>query len=170
MFGIKKCKDCGLSDQNSNSDFEKFELELKIYKTKIHAKYISCIAMGIVVWIIATGQANTPEFSQWISFASTITSIILSVVAIFMSISGENKNILMQNKLEITAKRIDDMIQELENANDISKGNIMEMKEEIENLRMTIAKIPDETVTKMVKSYKIESNENMGWVSRNEEE
>ena len=73
-------KECPCKDQNE------YELKLRCMKAKIHSIYIASIAAGIVIWALATGQANSEEFSSWISFASTITSIILSVIAIFMSI------------------------------------------------------------------------------------
>ncbi len=50
--------------------------------------------------------------------ASTISSIILSAIAIFMSISGENKNSYIQNRILETTDEMSDVveqIQELEN-------------------------------------------------------
>ena len=77
MFGV--CR-----EENKGScpckDYNEYEIKLKCAKTKLHSRYIAFIAMGIVIWMLATGDANSPEFSDWISFASTIASIILSVI------------------------------------------------------------------------------------------
>lgn len=74
-----------------DTDFDKYELKLKYAKLKLHCVYFIAIAIGIIVWMLATGKANTEEFSSWISFASTIASIILSVIAIILSIRNMQK-------------------------------------------------------------------------------
>lgn len=56
-----------------------------------HRTNIIVLIVGIMFLIIAltTRTASNKEFVNQVSFASTITSIILSVIAIWMSISGE---------------------------------------------------------------------------------
>ena len=88
------------------NDYKEYELKLKCMRTKLHSKYIAFISIAIVIWIVATGEANTEQFSEWISFASTITSIILSVIAIILSITGEGKTDVVRDKIEEAVKKI----------------------------------------------------------------
>lgn len=112
-------------------DYTEYEIRLKCVKAKLHSRYITCISIGILVWLVATGAANTKEFSAWISFASTVASIILSVIAILMSITGENKTDAMRNQMEDTAKKLEVAAKAIENANKDNQENIKELKENI---------------------------------------
>ena len=110
-------------------DNAEFKIRLECEKPKLHSKYIACISIGIVVWLVETGKANTEEFSSWISFASTVASIILSVIAIIMSITGEGKTDAMRNQMEDTAKKLEVAAKAIENANKDNQENIKELKE-----------------------------------------
>lgn len=107
MFGIKRCYEC--KEKTEEEKFNVYKVKREIDRVKLHAKYISCISVGIVIWLIATGNAENPEFSGWISFASTVTSIILSVIAIILSITGESKTEAIKNDLSETARKIDEV-------------------------------------------------------------
>lgn len=127
---LKKCSlrkesDCPCEDYNE------YEVKLKCVKTKLHSRYISCIAAGIVIWVLATGDANNAEFSSWISFASTITSIILSVIAIIISITGESKTDAMREKMEETTKHLNKTAQSIDEANEQNQNNVIELKQNI---------------------------------------
>lgn len=58
-------------------------------KNKLHIKYLIAIASIISLGSIVLSLCNKDTFVAQVSFASTITSIVLSVIAIWMSISGE---------------------------------------------------------------------------------
>lgn len=58
-------------------------------KNKLHIKYLIAIASVISLGSIVLSLCNKDTFVAQVSFASTITSIVLSVIAIWMSISGE---------------------------------------------------------------------------------
>lgn len=128
-----------------------FEIKLKCMRMKIHSIYIASIATGIVIWVLASGQANDTEFSSLISFASTITSIILSVIAIFMSISGENKTNLMTDKMEEASKKIEKTAKDIEIANQESIDNITGLKTEMDELKEILKNLPDATAERVVK-------------------
>ncbi|MCI8798062.1 MAG: hypothetical protein HFG89_14710 [Dorea sp.] len=135
----KKNSDCPCKDYNE------YELRLKCMKTKLHSRYIVCIAIGIVVWSLATGEANSSEFSDWISFASTITSIILSVIAIILSITGESKMDAMRNQMEETASKLEETANAINNANSQNIKNVEELKENISLLEEKIEAFQGET-------------------------
>ncbi len=58
-------------------------------KNKLHIKYLIAIALIISLGSIVLSLCEKDTFVAQVSFASTITSIVLSVIAIWMSISGE---------------------------------------------------------------------------------
>ena len=140
-MGIKYCLSKKDSDCPCN-DYNEYEIRLKCMKAKLHSRYISCIAFGIVIWLLATGEANTSEFSNWISFASTITSIILSVIAIILSITGESKTDAMRNQMEETAHKLEETAEAIEQANVQNIKNTQELKENIVVLQKKIESMP----------------------------
>lgn len=135
MFGFKKCDSCKEDDIN---DLNKFKLKIENEKIKIHAKYIAFISLGIVIYLISTGTANNPEFSGWISFASTLTSIVLSVIAIILSITGEGKTDALRNEMEETAYKLDKAVGEFIGANKEIKENLADLNDSVAMLKNNI--------------------------------
>lgn len=141
-MGLKWCS----SENNcSCKNYNEFELKLKCMKTQIHTKYIAGIAIGIVVWLIATGTHNNAEFVGWVSFAGTIPSIILSVIAIFMSISGENKTEIMRDRMDEAAKNLEKTAKDIELANKKNMENVRELKQNIVLLQDKIESLQGKT-------------------------
>lgn len=135
MFEIKKCKECQKTLPKTN---EEFNIRLENAKIKLHIKYICFIATTVLIWLITTGTAKDKEFTSWVSFASTIASIILSVLAIIMSITGENKSEAARNQLEDTSKKIDRAVEEMNSINNDTQENITSVKESINLLDQKI--------------------------------
>lgn len=103
---------CTKEFQNSDC----YQNELKYEKNKLHVRYLLIIAGIILCLGIVIAVGNDTGFSAQISMASTISSIILSVVAIFMSIVSENRNSSAQNymleastKLSLSVSQIEDI-------------------------------------------------------------
>lgn len=164
----------GWCDKNSGcecKDFNEYEIKLNCAKTKLHSRYIASIAAGIVIWSLATGEANTAEFSAWISFASTIASIILSVIAIILSITGEGKSDAMREKMEEAVKKLENTAQIIEDINQESIDNIVDLKREVDELKTALENIPNQTIEKMKTEYSVSNIEennskktNKGWL------
>lgn len=82
-----------------------YKAELKYIKNTLHTKYLISIAVGLVLLSFIIVIKGDTEIQNEFSMASTISSIILSSIAIFMSISSEVKSTYLQNQLlEISAK------------------------------------------------------------------
>ena len=64
------------------------------------------IGIGFMIFALVTKTSDNDIFVNQVSFASTITSIILSVVAIWMSISGERTTNEIRTKV---ASSVDDL-------------------------------------------------------------
>ena len=154
MFGVKNCKEC---KEDIPRTFEEFVLKRENDRIKLHIRYICFITISIVVWLIATGTANNKEFYNWVSFAGTITSIILSVLAIIMSITGEGKTEHIKDQLEDTANHIRQAQCIVGEINKSIEDNLGELNSEIKRLSDKIDDVPDKTAKK-VTTYR---NENM---------
>lgn len=170
MFGIKVCKEC----ENTPKTLEEYKLKLENDRIRLHIKYICFIATTVLVWLIATGSAKDEEFPNWVSFASTIASIILSVLAIIMSITGENKSEVARNQLEETSKKIDSAVESMKKINDNTIENISSISETMKLLNKKIEDI-DSHIQEYAKSNTSMdvtvknnfSNSNTRWGNRN---
>jgi len=143
LFSLETDEECPCSNYND------YKIKLKCMRMKLHSRYIACISTGIVIWMLATGQANTKEFSNWISFASTIASIILSVIAIILSITGESKTDAMREQMEETAKKLENTADAIGEANRENRKNIYDLQINIEELQYRIENMP----TKMTEAF-----------------
>jgi len=61
-------------------------------------RFCAAILLAIIVWLFT--EKSDPDFIERFSFAATLSSIILSVLAIFMSVSGEAKTQSIRDKIE----------------------------------------------------------------------
>lgn len=154
------CNDC-TKNTDKKEDFKEYTILRRLDRIKLHAKYISCISLGIVVWLIATGTYDNSYFPEWVSFASTITSIILSVVAIILSITGESKTDAIKTDLSETAKKLDNVTdridKEMFGANQETKELIKELERQIAILQDKVDKVPEQ-VNQYTKNSVSQSN------------
>ena len=76
----------------------------KVEEAVKNRTYAIILIMSIALMILAltVKTASNAEFVGQVSFASTITSIVLSVIAIWMSITGERSTSEIRNKVTDT--------------------------------------------------------------------
>lgn len=127
------------------------------------------------MWFLITNTYSQEGFVNQFSFASTIASIILSVLAIIMSISGEGKTETIRNEM---SEAVQDMRDTVEIVKDVNNGvidNLEELKKSLSELQIKIEKLPDNTaqavyeknmVAPDVKSIKVKIDK--GWGINNE--
>lgn len=96
---------------------QKQDYKEKYEKGKLHARYLFIIAGILAVIGISISLGGNDEAFGQISMASTVSSIILSSIAIFMSISGENKLNYTHDKLVETSDRMSYITDNIEKAN-----------------------------------------------------
>ena len=121
--------------------YNEYELKIRCMKIKLHSMYLAVIATMICVWLFSIITCGNDGFVGQVSFASTITSIILSVLAIIMSITGEGKTEHIKEQLEATAKDIQETQRKVNeinksvevNLDKLAKGNDM-LNEKIEHI------------------------------------
>lgn len=104
-------------DQTQNYK-EKYE------KSKLHTRYLLIIAGILAVIGISIALGGCSEALGQISMASTVSSIILSSIAIFMSISGENKLNYTHDRLVETSDRMSEITGHIEKANSMLDSTI----------------------------------------------
>lgn len=86
----------------------------------------------ISIWIFtATKDQN---FFSHFSFASTVASIILSVLAIFMSVMGESKTEIIRDRIEQEAKEIVAVTKKFENNMD----SLLKIEEKMDDIKADI--------------------------------
>lgn len=116
---------------------------IKYEKVKLHIKYIIGMSIIISSITIILASYNNREFVNEISFASTITSIILSVIAIIMTIVGETKSENTKDKLINLSENLEDIVCKIENTTNefenVMKSN-KEMKTQLNYIGNTIEK------------------------------
>ena len=86
--------------------------------------------IGFLVFVIVlllTTKA-TDQFVSEFSFAATISSIILSILAIFMSINGESKTQSIRTKIENEAD-------DISNATDYMQRVISELEKKVDSIK-----------------------------------
>lgn len=89
---------------------------------------VSCVAILTIL------LAGDPEAFTNFSFASTVSSIILSVIAIFMTISGEAKASVTKERMELAVTKLDDGRDALEKSNGDLLKMLLEQREVFENI------------------------------------
>lgn len=134
-------------DEKSSKSDNYLDEKIKYEKQKIHCRYISCICIAISIWLIITSTYKQSGFIEQISFASTITSIILSVIAIILSITGEG----IRNQMMETTQELRNTVKTVQGINKGVESSLEELKKGLNELQEKIDNIPDNTAMKLTK-------------------
>lgn len=102
--------------------------------------------------MIVTNTSANVEFVAQLSLAGTISSIILSVLAIIMSITGEGKTEAIRNQMLETTQELKHTVVSVEKIDEDVKVSIERLKESIVDLQEKVDKVPDVTAEKFSKS------------------
>ena len=81
------------------NDVENQKCEMERSRLKLHLKYILVICVTLFSIVLVAATKDNSNFVSEVSFAATISSIILSVIAILMTIIGELKSENVKDKL-----------------------------------------------------------------------
>lgn len=130
-------------------DFHEYNERLKVEKQKLHVKYIAGICITIAAVVLAYRTSDVQTFVDQLSFASTIASIILSVLAIIMSISGEGKTEGIRSQMTETTLELRKTVETVQTINDGVITNLKQLQDGMNELQMKIELIPDNTAEKV---------------------
>lgn len=121
-----------------------------------------CIILGIcIVVIFSFVFYDNQDAINLFSFASTLASIILSIVAIFISISGERAQELHRSQIAETAKKLENTRVKLEN-------NIENLNDKLDQIEAKIEKAVKNT-DKLI-NYKYIKSEDLATENESYEE
>lgn len=90
--------------------------------------------------------------------ASTVASIILSVIAIIMSITGEGKTDAIKNQMIETTQELKRMVKKVQKINTSVDESLQELKNGLTELQRKIDDVPDSTAKKLYSKEKKEIN------------
>lgn len=147
---IKSHKHILLSKRNSKFYYDNVRL-------KLHIKYIIVIALAIIVLLLACILFHDANFGAQLSLASTISSIILSVLAIIMSILGESKSEILRNQMEKSSDKIINATDKVNEQFNVLIETVKITLEDVKNTENNVKDVLSKTEQISQKMEKIES-------------
>ena len=90
---------------------------------------VAFFAVFIALGCLVVAGSNQESFVEQFSFASTITSIVLSVIAIWMSISGERNTNEIKEKIGEAANRLEKTSSDFEKLGQKSEDSIKQQED-----------------------------------------
>ncbi|WP_238948846.1 hypothetical protein [Clostridium sp. YIM B02569] len=121
------------------------ELKIKHIKLKLHFIYCGIIAIAIGVCLFTVRNYSNSDMAVQFSFGATLVGIVLSVIAIFMSIMGEKDMSLTKDKLVSVSDDLIEITNRLHNSmNDIN--NILMIRDEINQSNQEILNKLDQSL------------------------
>ena len=94
----------------------------------------------IIIWLFT--EHNDSTFIAHFSFASTVTSIVLSVLAIFMSVSGEMKTQAIRDRIEREADEIVTATDKMEKRMNELSGKMQDIKYTADDIKASVINPP----------------------------
>ena len=127
------------------------EKNLQNEKLKLHFTYIIIICFIICIVTIIIAAYNQESFVSQVSFSGTITSIVLSVIAIWMSISGERstndiriKIVESTERLSDTTKNVEILNKNYENTMDTQLNELKKVQEQLTKVIFSINSVGEQ--------------------------
>lgn len=114
---------------------------IKHEKLKLHLKYIIAFATIFCFGSIVLALYNQEAFVGQVSFGCTITSIVLSVIAIWMSISGERSTNDIRIKISESTERLTRTTQEIGTLNNSYEKTLNTQLTELKDVQEQLSKI-----------------------------
>ena len=106
---------------------------------KIHIYYISGLCVFIILELITyicVNNDNATDIVSYISFASTLSSLLLSVVAIIYAIVSNNKGEAQYQKIDQASDRISISVDRFSSISENLSGNIDSIIAKLEELKV----------------------------------
>lgn len=129
FFSGKCISTCNSCEKNSS--------KTKTCNVLLKHDFLFAIIFAItgIVFLLSFYFFDSSTAINYFSFAATLSSIILSVVAIFMTISSENKNIALQAQLDSSVNSLESIQTIIEKQNSALAQTMAEFHSETEALK-----------------------------------
>ena len=118
------------------------EDKIKCEKLKLHIRYIIFMCAACVTLVVILSFCEDTMFKNCVSVASTVTSIILSVIAIILSVTGERTTNEIRNK-------VSDSVGQLEACTTKSSGLAEELTATLQQLNQLYSNINEKILNPM---------------------
>lgn len=121
-------------------------------KCKVHMYYISGLLIFIIIELITyvcVNNNNTDQIVDYISFASTISSLFLSVVAIIYAIVSNNQGEAQYQKIDGASDRISISVDKFSLMSESLSGSIDSILSKLDEIKV----ISDETRQTVSQNY-----------------
>lgn len=108
-------------------------------RPKIHMYYISGLCIFIIlelVTYICVNNDNATDIVSYISFASTLSSLFLSVVAIIYAIVSNNKGEAQYQKIDRASDRISTSVDRFSSLSENMSGNINSILAKLDEIKV----------------------------------
>lgn len=142
---------------------------LKHEKLKLHMKYIIAIAIILSLGSVMLAAYDQEAFTGQVAFGATLTSIVLSVIAIWMSISGERATNDIRIKIAESTERLSKTTKKIETLNDNYEKTIENQISELKNVQEQLTQITNSisNVEKQVSDMSVKSTIEPETVNKN---
>ena len=117
------------------------EKNVKNDNLKLPFIYVVVICFIICIGTIIIAAHNQESFVSQVSFAGTITSIVLSVIAIWMSISGERSTNDIRIKIAESTERLSDTTKNVEILNKNYENTMDTQLNELKKVQEQLTKV-----------------------------
>lgn len=145
-IGISKKKGAFCSSKSKESCESRKDKEECIKLVQKDYTYLIVIVLIVSIFLISLSLYTNEDAISLFSFASTIASIILSVIAIILTITSETKNASMKDKLEKSAEQIKKTTEMLKIVSDNIKPELLH---DIGNKIASLDELMKEAITKI---------------------
>lgn len=102
---------------------------------------VAILAVAIMILCLISAGSSQSTFVDQFSFASTITSIVLSVIAIWMSITGERGTIEIKDKILHASERLEKTTSNVEKINSNYQKEISDQITSLEYIQKKLDEI-----------------------------
>lgn len=113
-------------------------------KLIIHMSYWIIILVLIIISLITTRSYSNESLAEQVAFGGTLSGIILSVIAIIMTLIGETKSDNTKDKLFNLSEDLEEVVEKIQyttkNLEDTLKSNL-DVKKQINSLSYSMEKI-----------------------------
>ena len=150
LISTRNRQDSGKCENSGNCTNEKTSKKC-IRLVQQDFKYIVILFSTVLIFVAVDILIGNQDALNYISFASTITSIVLSVIAIFMTISSEAKNDGMK-------LAIDESIRKLEATTESLQGYAAQLGQQQELIQKILSNT-DRLDEKLTDYYQLRSEE-----------
>lgn len=124
--------------------------------------YMGVIASIAVVLLLTLTFASDGNAVNYFSFAGMLSSIILSVVAIFMTINSENQSKEAKIQLDKSVEKMEDTAKKIEQASEKLNELICKILPEFEKLQKSFDKLQEQNSELSEKMDNIKTTINIG--------